>query len=168
MIFSSWNTQVSPIRSGFRYLGPTKMSFRVDYCIPSDGDSPDSPNTFYASSADGKGLSLSDIRRAFPLPGSYHFRCKMLVAGNKAAWVDLTESGVSYVPVHDGESTVLKVVRKSWNSDSIDGRTSGMGNSHMNGPFDISSKQAGVAPQASNQYSSSSGGSAFNHFDLIG
>mmetsp|Transcript_17064 Transcript_17064/g.28494 ORF Transcript_17064/g.28494 Transcript_17064/m.28494 type:complete len:280 (-) Transcript_17064:883-1722(-) len=79
----------------------------VSYFIPEDGDAKEHPNVF---SCEANTLTLSELRKAFPVPGKYHFRALKAV-GDMNVWLDLVdEAGV--VPPYRGE-VVLKVSRIS-------------------------------------------------------
>lgn len=68
----------------------------IKYFVPEDGDDANHPNVFQAEKVN----TLEDIKRAFPLSGSYHFRFlkeidKMIV------WLDVVESN-SQIPTFQG------------------------------------------------------------------
>lgn len=79
----------------------------VSYFIPEDGDSPQHPNVF---SCEATGLTLQDLKKAFPVPGIYHFRALKAV-GDMKVWLDLVSDSAT-VPAYRGE-VVLKVTRIS-------------------------------------------------------
>ena len=87
------------------------MSTLVYYHIPSDRDDADHPNGFYIPK-NPEEITLSDIRREFPLPGEYHFRFRV-ATGSGDIWMDHTDERGS-VAFLNGKKIVLKVLRLSW------------------------------------------------------
>lgn len=53
-----------------------KKSLIVQYFIPEDGDTEESPNMFYLKNTGGFSPRLKDVKASFPLPGKYLFRFK--------------------------------------------------------------------------------------------
>jgi hypothetical protein len=87
----------------------------VFYSILEDFDDPEQPNAFGINKAVGE-ITLKDIKLAFPLEGSYHFRFKYL--HNKiAVWMDLNNED-AHLPLFAGK-VVAKVTRISWESSAV-------------------------------------------------
>jgi hypothetical protein len=80
----------------------------IYYYIPSDLDDEQHPNAFYLRKEEGQQITLSLIRKAFPLPGQYHFRFKTNFK-NTYVWKD-TSSDNDKIPSYDGK-IVAKVSR---------------------------------------------------------
>eukprot|EP01031_Cornospumella_fuschlensis_P043872 gene43872-53644_t len=78
----------------------------IKYVIPEDGDDIAHPNVFQLS-ASGE-PTLSDLQRAFPVPGDYHFRVLKAV-GNSTVWLDLSSPSAAVQP-HQG-SIFIKASR---------------------------------------------------------
>lgn len=105
----------------------------ISYFIPEDGDSSEHPNVFSCDST-ASTLTLAALRKAFPLPGKYHFRALKTVGGSGGGgmqvWLDLVDE-TTLVPSHDGD-VVLKVSRISLslsNSNSVRPAVSAAGQS---------------------------------------
>ena len=79
----------------------------VYYHIPTDLDDPEIPNAF-AVPKTLDDISLADIIRHFPLPGTYHFRVR-----TNSGWLDLHNRESAPLPVL-GKRIVLKVLRLAW------------------------------------------------------
>jgi len=86
------------------------MSFRIKYFIPEDGDEFDHPNIFSLNTNGGGSPTLIEVRRSFPVPGSYHFRFLRTLNDTKV-WIDLTNEN-DVVPIFDGQ-IIAKVSRLS-------------------------------------------------------
>jgi len=88
----------------------------VYYHVPSDQDDGSIPNAFAMPLQAGcRDLKLKELRKSFPLPGTYHFRFKMRVEGpgdGRVVWMDIT-NGESNLPRFD-DHIVSKVLRLSW------------------------------------------------------
>lgn len=81
----------------------------VYYVVPADGDDFSYPNCFDAmKTRDNEELTLDDIRRSFPLPGSYHFRFKTKWR-TSFVWLDVTNPSET-VPRYEGK-VFVKVAR---------------------------------------------------------
>ena len=96
------------------------------YFVPEDGDSEAHPNVFLAPKAAHPGAppTLGQIRGAFPLPGSYHFRFKSpLVPGadrdksSMAVWMDCTDDRQ---PVATWRGTIIAKVTRISADDGYD------------------------------------------------
>jgi hypothetical protein len=87
----------------------------VFYTILEDFDDPEQPNAFGVNKAVGE-ITLKDIKQAFPLEGTYHFRFKYL--HNKIpVWMDLNNED-AHLPLFAGK-VIAKVTRISWESNSF-------------------------------------------------
>ncbi|KDO20335.1 hypothetical protein SPRG_13480 [Saprolegnia parasitica CBS 223.65] len=86
------------------------MEGMFNYYIPDDGDSPDHLNVFPLPLK--AGLKLAHIKKAFPLPGSFHFRFKQAFEGTYV-WLDIADNDP--VPEYNGVviSKVARVVDKA-------------------------------------------------------
>eukprot|EP00941_MAST-03F_sp_MAST-3F-sp1_P006526 g6526.t1 len=76
---------------------------RVYYHIPADGDEEDHPNVVSVSHPID-GLRLGHLKKAFPVPGSYHFRCK-LKWKNTFVWLDVIDDN-GILPNFEGRVSV--------------------------------------------------------------
>lgn len=94
------------------------------YFLPEDGDSEDTPNVFLAPKPTRAGYppSLGQVKKSFPLPGSYHYRFKTaLVPGTDrdknavSVWMDCVDDSEP-VPVWQG-SIITKVTRTGMADD---------------------------------------------------
>lgn len=103
---------------------PMQIIYR--YFVPEDGDSEAHPNVFLAPKAAHPGAppTLGQIRGAFPLPGSYHFRFKSpLVPGadrdksSMAVWMDCTDDRQ---PVTTWRGTIIAKVTRISADDGYD------------------------------------------------
>ncbi|CAG9322269.1 unnamed protein product [Blepharisma stoltei] len=84
----------------------------VYYHIPEDYDDPEQPNAFGIPKSIEE-ITLTDIKKAFPVEGSYHFRFK--TSHNKAIiWMDLSHEDCK-VPLYMNR-IITKVTRISWES----------------------------------------------------
>jgi len=81
----------------------------VFYYVPEDGDEEDHPNFFTIGRAANK-VRLGDVKKAFPLPGGYHFRFKKTFKST-FVWLDVLDD-YDVVPRFDGQ-IVAKVSRLS-------------------------------------------------------
>jgi len=86
----------------------------IYYHVPSDHDDMIIPNAFAMALPEGsRELKLKQLRKSFPLPGTYHFRFKMKWEGDgKCVWMDIT-NGESVIPKYE-DNIVAKVLRLSW------------------------------------------------------
>lgn len=80
------------------------------YFIPEDNDSPKQLNCFLIHKQIDK-VSLEDIRRHFPVPGSYFFRFQYIHQKN-LIWMDFTNESCK-LPRCEGVITI-KATRLSW------------------------------------------------------
>lgn len=85
----------------------------VKYFIPEDGDEQAHPNVFRLEATQP---TLTEIKNAFPVPGSYHFRFLKNI-GSHIVWLDVIDDG-SALPVFQG-SLFMKVSRIANSSSSI-------------------------------------------------
>lgn len=83
------------------------MSFRIKYFIPEDGDDFDHPNIFNLN-ANGGSPTLEEVRKSFPVPGTYHFRF-LRTLNDMKVWIDLANDN-DLVPIFDGQ-IIAKVSR---------------------------------------------------------
>jgi DIX domain len=87
------------------------MSFcMVYYHIPEDFDDPEQPNAFGI----GKNLEdvkLSDIKRLFPIEGTYMFRFKNVI-NKTTVWIDLNDDNSNAIPYQN--KIIIKATRLSW------------------------------------------------------
>ena len=87
------------------------MTTYVCYHLPSDKDEADHPNAF-AINKQAEDVTLRDVKKAFPLPGEYHFRFKVRMESG-SYWLDCTDETAN-VPVFGPRRIVAKVLRLSW------------------------------------------------------
>jgi hypothetical protein len=99
----------------------------IRYFLPEDGDSEAHPNVFLSPKATHPGAppTLGQIKDAFPLPGSYHFRFKSPVVpgadrekGAMAVWMDCIDDR-QIVATWKG-AIITKVTRVSMDDDGYD------------------------------------------------
>ncbi|KAL3940964.1 MAG: hypothetical protein SGBAC_004594 [Bacillariaceae sp.] len=99
----------------------------IRYFIPEDGDNETHPNVFLAPKPRHPGTppTLGQIKDAFPLPGTYHFRFKSPLypggdrdKGAMAVWMDLVND-VDLIPTWKN-GVVAKVTRISMEDDDDD------------------------------------------------
>jgi len=95
---------------------------QVHYIIPADGDEVDHPNVFSVTHPID-GLRLKQAKKAFPVPGTYHFRTKFKWKST-FVWLDVTDEN-SVLPTFDGR-VFMKAVRMK--RSSKDGGGGGGGN----------------------------------------
>lgn len=87
------------------------MSTYVCYHLPSDRDDPEHPNAFLIPKS-AEDITLKDVKQAFPLPGSYHFRFKVKFDSG-SYWIDCVDDAAS-VPLFGSRRIVAKVLRLTW------------------------------------------------------
>jgi len=80
---------------------------KVKYFIPEDGDDAQHPNVFVMAE-NGNGITLSQIKTRFPLPGEYHFRLFKEI-DRMRVWMDIMDDS-AVLPVENG-TILLKVSR---------------------------------------------------------
>ena len=115
----------------------------IKYIVPEDGDEQTHPNVFSVVSVQAP--SLGQVRKAFPLPGTYHFRMLRTV-NNMTVWMDAVDDSMALSAF---EGTIfLKASRVGENS---------LRQQQQLAPS--SSATANVTGQQSQQRSSSSGSS---------
>jgi len=85
------------------------MALSVKYFIPEDGDDATHPNVFSVQKGTSA-VTLGAVKRAFPLPGSYHFRF-LHVAGSVKVWLDVLDEN-AVVPSGD-DGIFAKISRSS-------------------------------------------------------
>lgn len=86
----------------------------IYYSILDDFDDPEQPNAFGISKSVAD-ITLKDIKQAFPLEGTYHFRFKYL--HNKIpVWMDLNNDD-AHIPLFSGK-VIAKVTRISWEASA--------------------------------------------------
>ena len=81
------------------------------------------PNIFEIN-AQQQGITLSQLKKAFPMPGSYHFRFLTTIPngnGNKniSVWMDTTDEN-SNVPVNSTGQIFAKLSRVSSSSKLVE------------------------------------------------
>ena len=86
------------------------MSIFVCYHLPSDRDDSEHPNAFTVPK---ENITLGELKKAFPLPGTYHFRFKT----DAGFWLDCTDENAC-VPLSGPRRIVTKVLRLSWTNAS--------------------------------------------------
>lgn len=84
----------------------------VYYTIPEDFDDCEQPNAFGIGKSI-ETIKLSDIKRLFPIEGTYHFRFKY-VSNKTTIWMDLKDDDSIVIPFQT--NIVMKVTRISWDS----------------------------------------------------
>ena len=92
------------------------MTTYVCYHIPSDRDEEEHPNAF-AIHKPAEEVTLLDVKKAFPLPGEYHFRFKVKIDSG-SYWVDFTQNDAC-VPTWGPRRIVAKVLRISWQQKAV-------------------------------------------------
>lgn len=80
----------------------------IRYFVPEDGDDAQHPNV-YQSDSNGS-LTLADIKRSFPLSGSFHFRFLKEI-DRMTVWMDIADDN-GPLPTHQG-SVFIKANRLS-------------------------------------------------------
>jgi hypothetical protein len=86
----------------------------VYYHIPEDFDDPEQPNAFGIGKTVDE-IKLSDVKRLFPIVGTYHFRFKH-VSNKTTLWMDLNDDDSKAIS-YQGK-IVIKATRISWDSPS--------------------------------------------------
>ena len=79
------------------------------------------PNIFEIN-AQQQGITLNQLKKAFPMPGSYHFRFLTTIpSGNKniSVWMDTTDEN-STVPVNSTGQIFAKLSRVSSSSKLVE------------------------------------------------
>lgn len=71
----------------------------ISYFIPEDGDTPNHPNVFNYDTNSNQ-ITLGVLKRIFPLPGEYHFRCRKSI-GSRTVWLDIVDDN-DVLPLEDG------------------------------------------------------------------
>ena len=84
----------------------------VYYTIPEDFDEFEQPNAFGIGKPIAE-IKLSDIKRLFPIEGTYHFRFKY-VSNKNTLWMDLKDD--QSIAIAYQNNIVMKVTRVSWES----------------------------------------------------
>jgi hypothetical protein len=102
---------------------------RVKYFIPEDGDDEQHPNLFTLSK--DKGLTLKDLRNAFPVPGVYHFRILRSI-GTTKVWMDALDDATD-IPVDD-KCIFAKVTRLRYPDAATMGATPKVGVTQSSAP----------------------------------
>ncbi|OMJ87954.1 hypothetical protein SteCoe_10188 [Stentor coeruleus] len=91
------------------------MSFTmVYYHIPEDFDDPEQPNAFGIGKPI-EDIKLSDIKRLFPVEGTYIFRFKH-ISGKSTLWMDLKDDDSKAIAFQN--RIVMKVSRINWDPPS--------------------------------------------------
>jgi hypothetical protein len=83
----------------------------VYYYLPQDGDDPEHPNVFCVPDREASNLTIADIRRLFPLAGTYLFRVKHSYQ-NRLVWLDPATASAR-VPTYNGR-VFVKATRVAW------------------------------------------------------
>jgi hypothetical protein len=112
----------------------------VYYHIPEDCDSQEQPNGFGI----GKVLDdirVADIRRLFPVEGTYHFRFKQ-VSGKNTIWMDLNDEDAKVIPFQG--RVVMKVTRLSWEKEIRNDSSQHSNAGKRNNAEEIDSKPASM------------------------
>ena len=91
-------------------------TFNVYYVVPEDGDTDEAHPNWVEVRGAGQQLKLGELRAAFPLPGTYHFRFKRAFRGS-AVWLDVLDDDAP-VPVFEG-AIIAKVSRLSARSGAV-------------------------------------------------
>lgn len=86
----------------------------VYYHIPEDFDDPEQPNAFGIGKSIEE-IKLSDIKRLFPIVGTYHFRFKH-VSNKTTLWMDLNDDESKAIS-YQGK-IVIKATRISWDAQN--------------------------------------------------
>ena len=135
----------------------TLSSHQNRYFLPEDGDNEDAPNVFLAPKPNRPGYPplLGQIKNAFPLPGTYHYRFKTaLVPGTDReknavpVWMDCVDDSQP-VPVWQG-SIIAKVTRISLDEDEYDEDFDGAGHSRTESNVSSSSVHSSTQPKPVN------------------
>ena len=87
----------------------------IYYTIPEDFDDFEQPNAFGIGKPIAE-IKLSDIKRLFPIEGTYHFRFKY-VSNKNTLWMDLKDD--QSIAIAYQNNIVMKVTRSSWESSSV-------------------------------------------------
>ena len=66
----------------------------IKYIVPEDGDDQAHPNVFKITAPQAP--TLGQLKKAFPLPGKYHFRCLRSI-NNMTVWMDTTDDNAVLV-----------------------------------------------------------------------
>ena len=66
----------------------------IKYIVPEDGDDQAHPNVFKITASQAP--TLGQLKKAFPLPGKYHFRCLRSI-NNMTVWMDTTDDNAALV-----------------------------------------------------------------------
>jgi hypothetical protein len=84
----------------------------IKYIVPEDGDEQAHPNVFtMAAAAGAPPPSLGAVKRAFPLPGTFHFRCLRTINA-MTVWLDAVDDTAAVGASADG-TIFLKATRIS-------------------------------------------------------
>jgi hypothetical protein len=78
----------------------------IRYFVPEDGDDPKHPNVYQAEL--GRNVTLSAIKKSFPLAGNYHFRFLKEI-DRLSVWLDIIDDDAP-IPVQEG-SIFIKASR---------------------------------------------------------
>ena len=85
--------------------------------IPEDGDEIAHPNIFEVNTK--QGLTLGQLKKAFPVPGSYHFRFLTSVSAGSSkptsVWMDTTDENAP-VPLNSSGQIFAKASRLVFSS----------------------------------------------------
>jgi hypothetical protein len=150
------------------------LSLAYSYFIPEDGDEETQPNVFLAPKPRQPGTppTLGQVKFAFPLPGTYHFRFKSPLfpgadreKGAMAVWMDTTNDQMP-VPTWKN-SIVAKVTRVNVEDDDDDDDDADFGHHHAAPP--VVAPPAPARAPVSHQSSMHSAHSAASsdHVDLF-
>ena len=66
----------------------------IKYIVPEDGDEQSHPNVFTITTPQAP--TLGQLKKAFPLPGKYHFRCLRSI-NNMTVWMDTSDDNAVLV-----------------------------------------------------------------------
>jgi hypothetical protein len=140
----------------------------VHYIIPADGDEADHPNVVsIAHPSDG--LRLKHLRKAFPVPGTYHFRCKFKWKST-FVWLDLSDDH-GILPAYDGRVSVkaARIKRCSKGGGGGDGARARRGGGGRTGGGDRAAAAGGGRREANRgRAQGMNGGTRGTHSDKGG
>ena len=107
------------------------QAVNVRYVIPEDGDDLSHPNVFQVGSTGD--VILSTVRRAFPVPGTYHFRFLHALAGGEKVWLDVVDDNATVPKAEDG--IIAKVSRVGGSASSFPAQNASPAKMNVGQPY---------------------------------